>query len=119
MIEHRQKKSEVEEKSIISFVCEIIRQNKSTLIVKTASLLQSTLKTNKTGLQPVSRLVEQVHCLGGWVEGAKSLWCHVFAGRQTYGSFDNDAFPWVGGLGGTPHLLQVLCSTGKNHSNFF
>ena len=30
---------------------------------------------NKTGLQPVSRPVEQVHYYGGWVEGAKSLWC--------------------------------------------
>ena len=28
---------------------------------------------NKTGLQPVSRPVEQVHYFGGWLEGAKSL----------------------------------------------
>ena len=28
---------------------------------------------NKTGLQPLSRPVEQVHYFGGWVEGAKSL----------------------------------------------
>ena len=28
---------------------------------------------NKTGLQPVSRPVEQVYYFGGWVEGAKSL----------------------------------------------
>jgi hypothetical protein len=42
MIVHGQKKkSEVKEKSIISFVCKIIRQNKSTLIVKTASLLET------------------------------------------------------------------------------
>ena len=41
-------------------------------------------KTNKTGLQPVSRPVEQVHYFGGWVEGAKSLWCQGFADRQPY-----------------------------------
>ena len=29
---------------------------------------------NKTGLQPVSRFVEQVHYFGGWVEGEKSPW---------------------------------------------
>ena len=31
---------------------------------------------NKTGLQPVSRPVEQVHYLGGWSGGSKSLWWH-------------------------------------------
>ena len=39
---------------------------------------------NKTGLQTVSRPVEQVHYFGGWVEGAKSLWCQGFADRQPY-----------------------------------
>ena len=39
---------------------------------------------NKTGLQTVPRPVEQVHYFGGWVEGAKSLWCQGFADRQTY-----------------------------------
>ena len=29
--------------------------------------------TNKTGLQSVSRRVEQVHYFGGWVEGGKYL----------------------------------------------
>ena len=29
--------------------------------------------TNKTGLQPVSRPVEQVNFLGGWSGGSKSL----------------------------------------------
>ena len=28
----------------------------------------------KTGLQPVSRPVEQVHKFEGWVEGTESLW---------------------------------------------
>ena len=39
------------------------------------SLLSLTLikLTNKTGLQSVSRRVEQVHYFGGWVEGGKSL----------------------------------------------
>ena len=32
------------------------------------------IMTNKTGLQPVSRPVEQVHYFGGWVNGSKSLW---------------------------------------------
>ena len=40
--------------------------------------------SNKTGLQPVSRPVEQVHYFGGWVEGTKSLWCQGFADRQPY-----------------------------------
>ena len=39
---------------------------------------------NKTGLQPVSRPVEQAHYFGGWVEGVKSLWCQGFADRQPY-----------------------------------
>ena len=34
-------------------------------------------KYNKTGFQPVSSPVEQVHYFGGWVEGAKPLWCHI------------------------------------------
>ena len=37
----------------------------------------------KTGLQPVSRPVEQVHYFVGWVECSKSLWCQEFADRQT------------------------------------
>ena len=37
-----------------------------------------------TGLQPVSRPVERVHYLGGWVEGAKYLWCEDLAGRQEW-----------------------------------
>ena len=28
--------------------------------------------------------VEQGHYFGGWVDGAKSLWCPDFADRQTY-----------------------------------
>ena len=40
--------------------------------------------SNKTGLQPVSGLVEKVHYFGGWAEGAKSLCCQGFAGRQPY-----------------------------------
>ena len=28
---------------------------------------------DKTGLQPISRLVEQVHYFEAWVEGAKSI----------------------------------------------
>ena len=36
------------------------------------------LRNNKTGLQPISRLVEQVYYFGGWVEGAKSFWCQGF-----------------------------------------
>ena len=28
--------------------------------------------------------MEQVHCFGGWEDGAKSLWCPDFADRQTY-----------------------------------
>ena len=39
-------------------------------------------EVNKTGLQPVSRPVDQVHYFGGWVEGAKSFWCQGFADRQ-------------------------------------
>ena len=39
---------------------------------------------NKAGLQPVSRPVEQVHYFGGWVEGAKSLWCQGLAGKQKW-----------------------------------
>ena len=39
---------------------------------------------NKTGLQPVSRLVEQVHYFGGLVESATSLCCKGFAERQPY-----------------------------------
>ena len=39
-------------------------------------------KRNKTGLQPVSRPVEQVQYFGGLVDGAKSLWCLGFADRQ-------------------------------------
>ena len=35
-------------------------------------------------MQPVSKQVEQVHYFGGWVEGAKSLWCQGFADRQPY-----------------------------------
>ena len=41
----------------------------------------SGLKKNKTGLQPVSRPVEQVHYFGGWVKGTKSLWCQGLADR--------------------------------------
>ena len=28
--------------------------------------------------------MEQVNFFGGWVEGAKSLWCQGFADRQPY-----------------------------------
>ena len=28
--------------------------------------------------------MQQVHYFGGWVDGAKSLWCPDFADRQTY-----------------------------------
>ena len=38
----------------------------------------------KTGLQPVSNPVEQVHYFGEWVENAKSLWCSNFVNRQTH-----------------------------------
>ena len=41
---------------------------------------------NKTGLQPVSMTVEQVHYFKGWVDGAKSLWCPDFAEIQIYRS---------------------------------
>ena len=42
---------------------------------------------NKTGLQPVSRPVKQVHYFGGWVQGVKSRWCQGFADGQL-----NDCF---------------------------
>ena len=44
-------------------------------------ILKGITLRNKTGLKPVSRPVEQAHYFGGWVEGAKSLWCQVFADR--------------------------------------
>ena len=40
-----------------------------------AAFVLTCVNDNKTGLQPVSRPVEQVHYFGGWVECAKSLWC--------------------------------------------
>ena len=36
-------------------------------------VLKLNLSNNKTGLQPVSRLVEWVHYLGGWSGGSKFL----------------------------------------------
>ena len=42
-------------------------------IITSAEVVQ--FMKNKTGFQPVSRPVEQFHNFGGWVEGAKSLWC--------------------------------------------
>ena len=55
--------------------------NSSNLAKKIFIFVNVSIIINKTGLQPVSRTVEQVHYFGGWVEGAISLWCQGFADR--------------------------------------
>ena len=39
---------------------------------------------NKTGLESISVLVKRVHYFGGWVQGAKYLWCQGFAYGHIY-----------------------------------
>ena len=53
---------------------------------------------NKTGLQPVSRLVERVHYLGGFSGGSKSLWCHNCADSYIAGfeaNIQNKCSKWA------------------------
>ena len=71
--------------------------------------------------KPVSRPVEQVHLLRGL--GAKSLWYHVLANRQTGLVEGGCKVPLVPRLSkqtnrqsrlAAPLVLKDMCSTGKN-----
>ena len=51
--------------------------------------MQYNQRYNKTGLQPDSRPAEQVYYFGGWLVGAKTVWCQGFVDRLPYRTCGN------------------------------
>ena len=57
-------------------------ENNHPPVNKASMEVEICIMRNKTGLQPVSRPVDQFSILGGgWSGGSKSLWCHSCADR--------------------------------------